>query len=96
MGINIGVEGKIIEVMFGGISPSSFVATSSEYWSFPVMDVWIEVTNTSYGGGGRTACGAMLEPSQRCWRRGDDAIGCLVRSRTFWLMIRPRYLWQRI
>ena len=37
-----GVEASRMEVMLDGISPSSFGATS---WSFPAMNVWVEVTD---------------------------------------------------
>ena len=40
-----GVEASIIEVVLDGISPSSFGATS---WSFPTMDVWLGVIDSSY------------------------------------------------
>ena len=42
-----GVDDSRIEVVLDGISPSSFGATS---WSFPAMNVWVEVIDPSCGG----------------------------------------------
>ena len=39
-----GVEASIMDVMLDGIGPSSFGAA---YWSFPAMDVWNEVKDSS-------------------------------------------------
>ena len=38
-----------MEVVLDGISPSSFGAAS---WSFPAMNVWVEVKDSSYREGG--------------------------------------------
>ena len=62
-----------MKVMFGRMGPSGFGAAS---WSLPTMDVRVEVRDSSYIQGGRMAC-----------RRRDDAVGCLVRSRMFWLLV---------
>ena len=44
-----GVEASIIEIVLYGISPSRFGATS---WSFPAMNYWVEVVDSSYRKGG--------------------------------------------
>ena len=44
-----GVEASKMEVLLDGISPSSFGVTP---WTFPAMNVWVEVKDSSYMEGG--------------------------------------------
>ena len=55
-----GVQASRMEVVFDWISQSGFGAA---YWSFPTMDVWIEVKESSYMEGGWHAV-EMSEPAQ--------------------------------
>ena len=56
--------------------PSGLGADS---WSFPIMDVWIEVKDSSYMQGGWHAV-EMSEPAQAALLQGDDVVGYLVRN----------------
>ena len=92
-----GVEASRMEVVLDGISPSSFWGTS---WSFPAMNVWVEVIDPSYREDGmRKRC---PNQSRRRCRRRYDAVGCLMRSRMLRLLMcccqnaRRRHLWQRM
>ena len=55
-----GFEASRMEVVFYWISPSGLGVAS---WSFPTMDVWIEVKDSSYREGGWHAV-AVSEPAQ--------------------------------
>ena len=59
LGIIGGVKAIIIEVMLGGISPSSFEVTSM---SLAARNVWVEVIDSSYRKGGWHA-EEMSEPA---------------------------------
>ena len=54
-----GVAASRMEIVLDGISPSSFEASP---WSFPAMDIWFEVINSSYREGGWHA-GEVSEPA---------------------------------
>ena len=55
----MGVEASRIEVVLDGVSPSRFGATS---WSFPAMNVWIEVIDPLYREGEWHHAMEMSEP----------------------------------
>ena len=57
-----------MEVVLDGISPSSFLATS---WSFPAMNVWVEVIYPSYREGDVMRQRCPNQRRRRCRRRDE-------------------------
>ena len=74
-----GVEASRTEDVFDGIDPSRFGANS---WSFPAMNVWVEVIDPS---GGRMACGGDIRTSVGMYNTRGIKLGS--QSKELWLLL---------